>query len=467
MKIKRFLAVLGTITMMTALLTACNSKPDKSEEVTTATESITEAPTEALESEIKADISGQTIKWLCYYDINPVENGSRSIALTLFEDVYGGKVEWIPTTKETQYDDLSKMILSGNSVDMFPFEYGAVPEGVSKNLFQPLDEYINFEDELWSDVKGLADKLKYNNQYYIVPYSISDPVCIMYSRQMIQDEGLDDPYELYKSGKWDWDAFTSMMKTFTEGDGGDITRYGCAGKISLPILQSTGQTLVNYDGTKFTNNIMSPEIEKAGILLEEISDSGLYNPSWHTYFPNSGSTLFYGMDTWALPESNGRNPESDIFLVPFPKMTGSNEHYISCSFDAKMLVKGSENAEAVARYLECERIAVTNEEYKSLSDKKALTTVVNTGGDKLRYVTEEQWDMWQSLINCENVTPVFDFGYGMSSKMTAQTNEYSTTGAMHNLADALIKEPQDAPSTWTELRDSWKTVIDEEIAKYN
>ena len=81
---------------------------------------------------------------------------------------------------------------------MFPYEWDAVPNGVYKNQYQPLDDYIDLEDELWADVKGLADKMEYKGAHYVVPYCISDPVCIIYSRQMMEDEGLDDPYELYQ-----------------------------------------------------------------------------------------------------------------------------------------------------------------------------------------------------------------------------------------------------------------------------
>lgn len=38
--------------------------------------------------------------------------------------------------------------------------------------------------------------------------------------------------------------------------------------------------------------------------------------------------------------------------------------------------------------------------------------------------------MWQSLMDPANVTPVFDFGYGMGSRMTDETYDYNTRGVM-------------------------------------
>lgn len=192
MKLKRILAALAAMTMMAAFTACGGGDSDKSgSESRTKSEDDVKISADASINEGDPDIKGQTISWLSYYDVNPTGNDDRSIALTLFEDVYGAKVEWISTTYETKYDDLANRLLGGDPVDMFPYEWDAVPNGVYKNQYQPLDDYIDLEDELWADVKGLADKMEYKGAHYVVPYCISDPVCIIYSRQMMEDEGLD------------------------------------------------------------------------------------------------------------------------------------------------------------------------------------------------------------------------------------------------------------------------------------
>lgn len=467
MKVKRILAALAAVTMMAGMTACGGSDKSSSESSRTKTEDEVQVDADSSISDGDPDISGQTIYWLCDYDINPSGNDDRSVALTLFEDVYGGKIQWISTTSDTMFDDLANRILSGDPVDMFPYEWDAVPNGVYKNQYQALDDYIDLDDELWAGVKDLADKMEYNGEHYVIPYGISDPVCIIYSRQLMEDEGLDDPYELYQKGEWDWDAFMSMMKSFVDnGDDGE-TRYGCAGWFGQAMVQSTGQCFVTYDGSKFTNNIMNEDIEQAELVLEEINQLGLYDSSWHSYFPEDNSTLFYAMSPWALSESNGKNPDGDIFIVPFPKMPGSDEYYLCANFAAKMLVAGSDKGEAVAAYLKCERIAATEEKYTEAAKEKALIPTLDENGEKVSYVTEEQYDLLQTLTDPSNITPVFDFGYGMGSRMTSETYDYSTRGVMNNLTDALLSEYDGAPDTWAELRDSWKAVIDEEIEKFN
>lgn len=451
--------------MLTASFTACSGNSDKSSS-SSAADSQTEiaATTPATEPVVK-NTEENTIKWLSHYDINPSGSDDRSIALTLFEDVYGGKIEWISTTNDTKYDDLSKMVLGGEKVDMFPYETDALPKGVSENLYQPLDEFIDLDSELWSGIKDTADKMQYNGSHYIIPYSIEDPICIIYSRKMIKEEKLDDPYELYKQGKWDWDTFMSMMKAFKDNEG-ENTRYGCTGWVGQALIYSTGKTIVNYDGSKFTNNMTDPDIEKAELLLEDISDSGLYNDSWQTYFPESGSSLFYAMAPWALEESNAANPDMDIFIVPFPKMPGADNYYSSCLFGAKMLVAGSNKGEAVAKYIECERIAATDEKYREAVKKQAAEKIKNTFGQDL-FISEEQWGVSQEAADPSKVIPVFDYGFGMGSAMSGNATSYDSRGALRNITDGLISGYDGSPSSWNDLRDSYIEVVDNEIEKYN
>lgn len=442
MKIKKVLAVLLGLAVISAGFTACSKEEDNS----SSPESLTDAQTEATEEESKTEEkTGDTIYFMSDYDLNPSYGQERSIPLTLFEDVYGGKIEWIPTTKDTMYDDLSKAVLGGDEVDMFPYTENALPYGVSQDLFQPLNDYIDFTDERWSDIKGLADKMMYNGNYYAVPTNIANPVVLIYNRNAVKKLDMEDPYKLYTEGKWDYDTFINMMKEY-EG-------IGCAGWIGQGLIQATGETYVNYDGSAFTNNIDNEAIEKAGNVIEQIS-SVMYDEEWYDYLDED--ILFLGAGSWDIAESNEHMKDvddADVFFVPFPTADGSGNN-VTADINAKMLVKNSQKGEAVATYLMCERIAATEEKYV----KAQKNAEIESG------ITEEQSDFLDTLRNPENV--VFDFAYGMSKTVSNNTTDYAERGAMNNINDALLTGYADAPSSWTELRDSFSKAIDEEIEKY-
>ncbi len=423
------------------------------------------------------EVKGSTIYWLSYYDVNPINNQDRSVALSLFEEKYGGKVEYISCTSENKFDVLASRILSGDPVDMFPYEWEALPNGVVKNQYQPLDDYIDFEDDIWDGMEDILDMYEYKGSHYVVPYNIATPLVITYSRSMCEENGLPDPYELYEEGKWDWDVFMDMMTTFVSNARDDETRYGINGWFGQAMIQSTGETVINYDGEKFSNNIKSPQIESAENVMEEIMKRKLYDPEWNGYLKSDGSTLFFAMSDWALSDSNIQNDSdpdineegfvesNDIMVVPFPKSPDADKYYLNCNFGAKMLVKNSENGAAVGAYIRCERLASIIDEYVADSRQKALIPERNAGGVLKKYVTEEQYDALCEYSDPANITPVFDFGYGMGSRMLDDGEyTYDTRGIMNNITTALLNGDKDS---WAVVRDEWSSVIDEIIKEYN
>lgn len=464
-KLKQTLALLFALTMAFGA-TACGGGEESEANTWKGSDDVTVEVDDAINAG-DPDISGQTIYWMAIYDLNPQNNEDRSVALTLFEDVYGAKIEYIATTSDTKFDDLSNRINGGDPIDMFPYEWDAVPNGVTKGQYQPLDEYLDLEDEIWDGVRSSIESMKYNGHYYVVPYAICDPLAITYSRVMMDENGLDDPYELYQKGEWDWDAFMSMMKDFVDNAGDGETRYGCSGWFGQAMVQSTGQTIVTYDGTAFANNSMNADIEAAELNLEEINRLGLYDATWSSYFPEDGHVLFYGMAPWHLATSNAKNEDMDLFVVPFPKQPGNDTYYLNCNFGAKMLVKGSDKGDAVAAYIKCERLAETMDEYRDAAREKALIVSQNAAGKVTGYLTEEQYDFMQTWYDPEVITPVFDFGYGMGSRMYSETYDYYTRGVMNNFMDVLIVQYEGAPDTWAELRGELSGIVDEVVKEFN
>lgn len=474
---KKLLQVLAGLTAMTSLMTvafSCGDKDSSSSEDDDRYISEDEYSVSVDEEEVKGendvDISGQTIYWLADYDLNPTNNNDRSVALSLFEDVYGASIEYIQTDSNEKLSTLAQRLLSGDPVDMIPYEWDAVPNGVTKNQYQPLDDYyyiLEMDTELWEDMEDVIDMFEYNGGHYVVPYTISDPIIITYSRKMMESEGLDDPYELYEKGEWDWDAMMDMMNKFVSNTPEGSTRYGINGWFGQAVIQSTGHTVVTYEDGVFINNIDDPEIEQAELLMQEMATKNLYRADWVGYFPDDQSTLFFAMGDWALGGSNAKNQDADLMVVPFPKSPNADENYLCCNFAAKMLVAKSDKGEAVATYIKCERLAATDEEYKEIAKQKALVVEETASGVVKSYVTEEQYDAIQSFLDTSNSTPMFDFGYGMDERMYSSGDyTYETRGVMDNLEQALL-EGNEAVDSWATLRDAWTGVIDEQVEYFN
>ena len=134
-----------------------------------------------------------------------------------------------------------------------------------------------------------------------------------------------------------------------------------------------------------------------------------------------------------------------------------------------MLVHNSKNADAVAMYIKCSRMAGTDAKYKAADREKALIQQKNAQGKVTSFITEEQYDFMQTWYDQSNIKPVFDFGYGMGDLMYHETYDYETRGVMNNCADAILNQVQyvNTPDTWAEIRSQWTSVVDAVVAEYN
>ncbi|MCR4639205.1 ABC transporter substrate-binding protein [Ruminococcus sp.] len=450
--IKRIIAAfLAVGTVFSAA--SCSKKNTKSSS-TAAPESAVSTAKSSTEPVTEA--GSMDIVWLSDFDLNP-EGDQRSSALSIFEDVYGGSIKFVSVPPAEKLIKLDQMIQSGDEVDMFPYDMSVFPEGILKDRFLPLDPYfgeMGVDEGMWKDMSAVIDKFAYKGKHYVVPFSVSEPQLITYSRKLIQSEGMEDPYTLYKDGKWDWNVFNNMINKFSESES-SLHHFGISGFFGRAILASSGKTVVGFDGDKLTNNIKDGEIAQAENIMRDLQSRWLYNKSVNGQFMTDMNTLFYASSDLTLATSNRVNPEADLMIVPFPKSPNADKNYIACDYDARMLVKNSKKGRAVATYLKCERMAASDEGFTAKKKEQALKTM-----------TEEQYNALQEYISSAKANPVVELGYGMGENMLRNGDcNFDTRGAMDNITSALLEGGAPVGS-WEELRDRMSPIIDEEIKKY-
>ncbi len=408
--------------------------------------------TVADDSVMDVDIKGKSLKWMGFYDLNPTNDSpERSVELSIFEDTYGAKIEYIPTTTDQQFNDLATAVLGGTSPDIFVYDLRAFPYDISKGMYQPIDSVVDWEDPMWAEMKGAADTFLWNGEHYIAPfgYRFDDYVILMYNKTQVEALGMNDPYELYLEDKWDWDAFMDMMETF---QGGDTSLYGISGWWANSFVYTAGDVMVTYDGEKFTNNLYSEKIEKAQHVIEEIWDKQLVKRGWvgpDAAF-TSGDCLFYSMGTWAYDGAAGAMPEDEIQIVPYPKNPDSDQYYLSKIIFSHMWVKGSDNADCIKVWFDINRQVNYDEEYLKLKKEKFLENNKNW--------TSELYDIVYSYSDDEKFAPAYEYGSGISESMTGDS------GYIRFLYECIVNEQYE---TWEQAREEYYNIIDSEIAVYN
>ena len=124
---------------------------------------------------LEGELENKTIKWLATWDINPDDTGKNvPIDLAVFQERYGGEVRYYPVAYDERYEKLAQYINSGEEIDFFSgSDMDAFPKGAIKEMFVPVDDYIDFDSELWKDVKEVNDSFEWNDKHYLTAVNIN------------------------------------------------------------------------------------------------------------------------------------------------------------------------------------------------------------------------------------------------------------------------------------------------------
>ncbi|MBR4346888.1 MAG: carbohydrate ABC transporter substrate-binding protein [Oscillospiraceae bacterium] len=396
--IKRTLAGLSALTMAVSMTACAGGNSQGSEGGTTAAQTAeTTAPatvainTATLSQEEEAavdsassmlrdvELEDKEIKWLCHWDLNPDSTGkSIPVPLSLFQSKYDGEITWYPTTWNTRYSDLSTYVLGGEGIDFFQRDESSLPKGIVSGMFSPIDDYIDIDSDLYDGVRPGMDLYSFKGKHYAFVNDVTADAAVIYSAKTIDENGYDDPWELYQEGKWNWDTFTKMLEDFCDPE---AEQYGLDGWWSeKPLYLSAGTPAVSSVDGLLQVNLRDGNLEKAQNWMYSlwskglVFDKSLFDWSIQTHFMGEGKELFFICGTWTLMADPstwecGIAPE-DARWVPIPCPADAEEIYQPATAGGYCLCKGASNPLGVALYVECELVAGLDEETKAVNRQK-------------------------------------------------------------------------------------------------
>ncbi|MBQ7756614.1 MAG: ABC transporter substrate-binding protein [Oscillospiraceae bacterium] len=414
------------------------------------------------------DGAEKELEWLSYFDINPAKGSAEKRAdLQLFE-AYGGKIKWNRAAPLNKYDKLAEAVLAGKYPDMFWFEQKmSFPCNVVQGMFQPIDELVDFDNALWSDVKDASETFAINGKHYVAPISFEVQSVLTYDQKNIDTYGLEDPYQLYLEGEWDWNAFEDIMREWVaQGDEENIY-YGVNGWLHSHIFHSTGKSLIEYDAEKqeYYSNVDDADLERAANYLYNLSKDNIILTEWKGQASDAfqSNVLFYSMGVWASIDTHTPQEDDDWRVVPIPKDPNSDEYYMSVSPVAYMWVKGSEKADAMKCWLECARIVYVQDEYKQAQKDKFFLNNPNFNEDAYTLVYDE-------LIS-DKFNRVYDVGYGISTDLSnddaaANASKEAIISYMYSSVSKADEETG-TQFSWAQLKGAYEGTIDSELKTFN
>lgn len=420
------------------------------------------------------------ITWLGYYDLTT--DGSSAEQYKIFtSELYGGEMEYVTCTSGSAYfEKLGTLIASDDSPDIVRYEWLSFPNGMSKNMYEPLDDYIDSGSALWKDMAAAIEDFAYKGKHYYYPYRITTNFAINYNRAVIEEHSLTDPYDLYLENNWTWDTFRQLLVDWCNLDEDNI---GYAGEGGMSFIATTGTSLVDVqpDGT-IINNINDPNVSRAMQFCSDLYRDGLTYQGelgdWvspQTWAKNSSRLLFLGMNPeWTYSAASGeiQNPAgvdndicgvpSDFAFVPFPRDPNSESYSIAYDTFGYMVPKGAKNMKGAIDWINLCRVYETDEGLLATARENAVhpepvyyTSGKYEGKEKWQLVWDERvYDLWQEMLDPNKFNFSFDDCRGFNDEM-------------NTICDAILFEPMFQGESWTKLSSEYAGTMDYIISEYS
>ncbi len=259
-------------------------------------------------------------------DISPVNSGDHLVTtVTAGEDLYD--LAFVDSNKIGKLAR-EKMLYDMNTVEYIDF---------SKDWWNPLaNESLSIDGKLFFTTSDFS--LRDKNRVYIM----------VYNKDMVADNGLDNPVELVRDGQWTLDTVAEMLTAVSvdmDGDGAisEMDQFGLtcdSGNALATMVIAAGNTMVTKDANDIPvvapmdhmvdslDRIMTFWAEKRYVVLCEEWNGKVDYDYWSvcSRFFHEGRALLSTVFPASLAGMS-ENCVNDYGVVPFPKYDEAQDIY--------------------------------------------------------------------------------------------------------------------------------------------
>lgn len=254
-----------------------------------------------------------------------------------------------PITTWTEYvNKLVAQQAAGDSPDVVNIAIEGVRLGVSKQMFDPLNSYLESDPAgaaIAADVDpALLSSLAVDGNQYLMPGTWQQMV-IYYNTKMFQDAGITP------NPDWTWDEFKDVAQKLTRGSGGSkVYGFGIPNfNFGLtPWLYTNGTSQLNAEWT--ASNLTDPKVAEAYQFVADLVTDGVApapkGADPYQLFP-AGKVAMTGAGHWLV---NGFKTAGfqDYDVLPWPKKTESSTVFGTSGFG---ISPTSENKDLAWEYI--------------------------------------------------------------------------------------------------------------------
>lgn len=313
-------------------------------------------------------VSGQKaglVRALCYYDLAT----SQSELAELLAQRYGGTIETeIVSSGSAYFEKLGTLIAAGDSPDIVRYDWMAFPTGISKNMYTPLDEWLDIDSDMWADEKDIIESFSLHGKHYYYPSSVSSNFAIIYNALALEEAGLENPADMYFDGKWTWDEFERLMDLWCR-QGDDYVGFTGGSWSAMMFANTTGVKIIDAANDNIINNMKNTDVQRTMDWLSKLFKQGYIGDGFVA--PSDafidGKLLFLGMGlSWGYESAQEsyfkNNLEGEFEIVPFPRDPNADRYYMAADTYGFLVPTGAKNVQGAVDWILCGRLYATDPE---------------------------------------------------------------------------------------------------------
>lgn len=419
------------------------SEKDPSSEAGDSSSETKDEKQEALDKLGKRDIKANTVRILATRKADPYRQNVTPEAAEFFKKKYGAKAEYVFVSGDERYEKLSEMKNSGEAPDLMAAdEMDTFPKGVISDLFMPIDDYIDTGSELWKDTEQSASCFMVKDKHYTAVIETLPRFVLVYDNRTVKDVEIDDPYEIFNSGKWDQTAFDRLCRSFT---GSSLGRKALGGGYTAEALsEGSGFPLFGVSGGEVVTYYDRDELRDTQKFMYSLGQAGLYAGEVEVKTLTDGNLLFMTAELSQLEDLEGGRglfegvSFDDLMFMPAPSADSSSPK-IGATVRGYHILECSKDPEAAAAYLECEKAAL---EFDRADYEEHLKKDVGWNDDMIA--------MRRRLISLAEEAPVISCAEGISYEAGRSASEII----------AYSLKPSESAKTWDSLVDEYSNQLD-------
>lgn len=226
---------------------------------------------------------------------------------------------------------------------------------VGEDYWDSLTPYARYSAE---SMRYNGKRLSFSAQTYYPEGSMpvnSGLYLVFFNNDMLEEAGVESPYELYKADQWTWDKFAEIAKKMTidiDADG-ETDIWGSTmivDWLAVPFVQANGAEFTTIDENGRVVFSLGGEETEVAVqqLYEWTCVDRIFSPSWNMEQAfTSGQTAMMLYPLW-LYETFAKQVDFRIGIVPIPKGPHADRYVTPAhGLDGVVLPANAENPEAL------------------------------------------------------------------------------------------------------------------------